>query len=409
MIRSLVFALLMTFGVYNVNEKPLKMDNDKTKKIEKIAKQHKVIGMALYVINGNNKFKHLFGLRNLKKSLPVTEKTLFRVASISKTVTAIAVMQLVERKKIDLDADINNYLKEKIKHNYFPQDFITSRMLLSHTSSIYDGKDYDRFLTRVYNSEFVPPLSELLVEESSIWINKKPATYFTYCNLNYGILATIIENVSGERFDKYVEKHILKPLNISGGYNVTSIKEKGQISVLYRGTIPQADNYENSCPVEKEYPIGINGLYYSPQGGLRISVTDLAKILQLFMNKGSYNGIEILQLKTVEQMEKIHWKSNGSNGDTNHNLFLSWGLGLQTTTHTKSGDYIMPNLSFTGHIGDAYGLIADMYYNREKNIGLLFISNGTFNTKGYSTGTISSYSKLEEDIFKFIDNEFVNK
>ncbi len=409
MIRNLVFALLMNFGVYNVNERPCKMDDDKTNKLEKIAKQHEVVGMGLFVINGNKKFKHQYGLRNLKDSLPVTEKTLFRIASISKTVTAIAVMQLVEKGQIDLDADINNYQKKRVKHKYFPNRIITPRMLLSHTSSIYDGKDYKMFLTRMYNSDFVPPVSELLTEESSIWINKEPGTYFTYCNLNYGILATIIENVSGERFDKYVEKHILKPLNIGGRYNISQIKEKSQISILYRGTEPQADNFESSYPVEREYSVGINGLYYSPQGGLRISVNDLTKILQVFMNKGSYEGAQILRSKTIEEMEKIYWKNNGLNGDTNHNLFLSWGLGLQKTTQTKDGDFIMPGLSFTGHIGDAYGLIADMYYNREKNIGFVFISNGTFNTKGYLPGTNSSYSKLEEDIFEFIDNEFIEK
>ncbi len=398
----------MIVEVYIVNKKPCEMD-DRTNKLEKIAKQHEVIGMGLCVINGNKKFKYNYGLRNLKRSLPVTEKTLFRIASISKTITAIAVMQLAEKEKIDLDTDINNYLKETIKHKYFPKDFITPRMLLSHTSSIYDGKDYEIFLTRMYNSDFVPPVSELLKEESSIWINKKPGTYFTYCNLNYGILATIIENVSKEKFDKYIENHILKPLNINGGYNVSQIKEKSQVCVLYRGTKPQADNFENIYPAEKEYPVGINGLYYSPHGGLRISVKDLTKILHLFMNKGSYDGIEILRSKTVEEMENIHWKSSGLNGETNHNLFLSWGLGLQKTTQTKSGDYIMPNLSFTGHIGDAYGLLADMYYNRNENIGFVFISNGTFNTKGYLPGTTSSYSNLEEDIFDFIYGEFVEK
>ncbi|NJO92597.1 MAG: serine hydrolase, partial [Chloroflexia bacterium] len=269
------------------------------------------------------------GLRNLSDSLPVTEKTLFRVASISKTVTATAVMQLVEKGAINIDVDINYYLKKGIRNKYFPDNIITPRMLLSHTSSVYDGPDYENFLARMYNSEFVPPVSELLSEESSIWINKKPGTFFTYCNLNYGILATIIENVSGERFDKYVEKYILKPLSISGGYNVSRIKERSQISVLYREAVPQAENYKNS------YPIGINGLYYSPQGGLRISVSDLAKILQMFMNKGIYKGIQILHSNTVEEMEKIHWKNNGSNGDTNHSQFLCWGSWASKKPHKQ--------------------------------------------------------------------------
>ncbi|NJO92596.1 MAG: hypothetical protein HC831_29255 [Chloroflexia bacterium] len=70
---------------------------------------------------------------------------------------------------------------------------------------------------------------------------------------------------------------------------------------------------------------------------------------------------------------------------------------------------MMPGLSFTGHIGDAYGLIADLYYNRDKDIGFVFISNGTYNTKGYLPGKNSSYLKLEEDIFDFVYKEFVKQ
>ncbi len=382
------------------------MDKNFDSELRAIAKRHQVIGMGLFIIKDNKSFTFYHGLRNLDDSLTVTENTLFRVASISKIVTAIALMQLVEQGEIQLDDDINNYLKRGIRNQFYPILPITSRMLLSHTSSIADNSDYEHFIERTYKERQVPAIYELFNGHSNIWINSKPGEYFNYSSLNYGILATIIENVTGERFDKYVEKNILKPLKISGGFNVANIKNKHQISVLYRGTEPQADNFQNGYPIEKNYPAGINGLYYSPHGGLRISVKDLAKVLQVLINQGEYQNAHILQAKTIEEMEKTEWKSNGKNGNTYHKLFLSWGLGLQKTTQTKGGDYVMPNISFTGHIGDAYGLISNLYYNRKNNIGFVFVANGTTNSKGYSPGVKSSFTKLEEEIFDFINDNF---
>ena len=380
------------------------------KEINSIIKKHDVIGMGLCVAKRDTIiYSYHYGLRNLVLNISVDEKTLYRVASISKVVTAIGVMQLVEKGEISLDSDINNYLNKGVRNKFYLKRPITIRMLLSHTSSLYDGPDYESFIARTYSQEQIPAIYELFDSKSNIWINRKPGTFFNYSNLNYGILATIIENVVNERFDRYIYENVLEPLNIDGGYNVARINSRDKISVLYRAEEPQADNYQNNYPKEKEYPLGINGHYYSPQGGLRISVTDLTKILQMLMNYGSYGSVQLLKKESVIAMESEHWINNDKNGNTYHHHFLSWGLGLQRTLQQDGGDYMMPGLSFFGHHGDAYGLLADLYYNREKNIGFVFISNGTRNQLGYLPSKKSRFSKLEEDVFEFIYQSFIKK
>lgn len=408
--HRIIIVLLISLCVNSYAQRKNNTMNENPKtELEAIAKKHNVIGLGVCIIKDGKSSTFYYGLRNLTDSLPVTENTLFRVASISKVVTAIAIMQLIEQGIIQLDEDINNYLKRGLRNRYYPKVPITCRMLLSHTSSINDNTDYEQFIERTYKEIQVPAIYELFNNQSNIWMNEKPGKYFNYSSLNYGILATIIENVTGERFDRYVETNILQQLGISGGFNIANIEDKHQISVLYRGTIPQTDYFQNNYPIDKDFPIGINGLYYAPQGGLRISVKNLSKILQMLLNKGIYKNNTILKAKTVEEMEISQWENNGTNGDTYHNLFLNWGLGLQKTTQTKGGDFIMPNTSFTGHIGDAYGLIGCMYYNREKNIGFVFISNGTTNKKGYLPGINSSYPRLEEEVFDFIYRNFIKE
>lgn len=385
-------------------------EEDANTKLNRIANKHEVIGMCISYVQKNTKPQiSVFGKRNLTYDLPVNENTLFKVASISKVVTAIAVMQLVENGELDLNKDISFYLKKSFSHTYFRNTPITSRMLLSHTSSIKDGKDYDSFLERTHSQGQFPSIYELINEGSDIWLNRKPGTFFNYSNLNYGILATIIEIITGERFDEYVDENILKPLEIDGGFNIQKIKSKEKISPLYRGTVPQVDYFKGIYPNYKFFPPGVNGVYFSPQSGLRISIKDLSKILRLFLNKGKIDSIRILQEESITLMEKEYWKYNGNNGDTYTDLFLSWGLGLQKTTNQIQKDYIMHNLNFIGHHGEAYGLIADMYYNRKNNFGFIFISNGTYNTSGYTKGNKSQFYRLEEEIYDFIFSKYVSK
>jgi hypothetical protein len=179
------------------------------------------------------------------------------------------------------------------------------------------------------------------------------------------------------------------------------------VAVLYRnqgGWTPQADNFQGEDPIPLflgNYTLGTNGLLFAPQGGLRISPSDLARIL-ILLKYGNFQGIEVVDSSTIELMQTPQWTYDGDNGDNYYGLFRSWGLGVHCTTDTEGGDRIFDGSEFKGHPGEAYGLISDMYWFSDPNLeaGFIFMTNGAFN--GFEFGEQSAYYSLEEEVFQAV-------
>ena len=119
-------------------------------------------------------------------------------------------MQLVDKRKLRLDDDVSKLAGCTIRNPKFPDKIITLRMLLSHTSSINDSQGY--FDMIAINPDKNP-------DWAKCYNNYEPGTNYQYCNYNYNIAGTILERISGERFDHYITKHILAPLGIYGGFS----------------------------------------------------------------------------------------------------------------------------------------------------------------------------------------------
>lgn len=352
-----------------------------------------------------------YGKADIGRDVEVNNNTKYRIASISKTVTATALMILYEQGHFQLDDPIHDFLGYNAVNPNFPEKGITFRMLLSHTSSLQDGSGYSDFLTASYNQVPPPNISELLLQggdyyTTNMWRTEQPGTHFTYSNSNYAVIGTLIEKISGKRFDIFVQETILDPLEIDGSFNVNLIDDIHNVSVLYRNGSPQADNYQGVYPDPfdgTKYEIGSNGLVFSPQGGLRVSALDLAKLMMLHSNYGTYKGTKILDSTTVALMHTPQWTYDGSNGDNYYNLFNAWGLGLHITTNRANGDIVIGEERFYGHPGEAYGLISDMYFDKEKDFWLIFITNGYYGSSGYPLGNSSAFYLPEEESFKLID------
>ena len=159
-------------------------------------------------------------------------------------------------------------------------------------------------------------------------LKKKLLGFYQYVNMNYCILGTIIENVSKERFDKYMINHVLKPLNITGSFNIYEMDKQvlDEVGTIYRKLTnetfdingkwtPKMDDFTNGYPIadHSEYIIGTNGALYGPMGSLRISLTELTYLVHMFINNGTYNNNIILKPETVEKMFKIIWKYDEKN------------------------------------------------------------------------------------------------
>ncbi len=388
--------------------------------IDAIKTQHDLMGGMVTMVCENGIYQTIpFGWADYEREILVNEETMFRIASVSKSVTAVALMQLVEQGLIGLDENVSSYLGFQLQNPNFVLSPITSRQLLSHTSSIVDGSGYSAFLSATYNFDPMPPLNQLLGSAGSYYTsdmfnNTLPGTYFNYSNINFGIIGTLVEKLSGQRFDEYIKEHILDPLEIAGSFNVNHIPDINNIAVLYRkisgSWVAQADHYQGVQPVYGNldgYIPGTNGLRFAPQGGLRVSTSDILKVFIALSTDGNYNGVQILEQETVQLMRSEAWLYNGANGNDYYGLFKSWGLGLHRITNTPNSDMVLSISDFMfGHPGEAYGLVSDVYMDPQQGLGLAFITNGC--GAGYQLGNQSAFYTVEEDIFNAVSQELEN-
>ncbi|MCY7411188.1 MAG: serine hydrolase [Chitinophagales bacterium] len=381
-------------------------------KLTTIFSDYQLLGMSVVeVCNNEITFSKGYGLADFENNLSITDSTLYRIASISKSITATALMKLYEQGLFHLDDDISDYLGFTLRNPNFPDDPITFRMVLSHTSSIKDGNKYDQFLSATSTQNPPPNISEYFVTggayfSNNVFQNKKPGTYFQYSNANFGLLGTLIEKISGIRFDIFCKQNIFDPLLITASFNVNDLPNICNVATLYRfqnnSWTPQADDFNCIMPAPKDlslYVIGNNGFIYSPQGGLRISANDLAKYMLMNANNGTYNGIQILKDTTAILMRKIQWQFDGSNGDDYSGLFKAYGLGIHITTNVANSDIVFPDRRTFGHPGEAYGLVSDMYFDSLKH-GVIFITNG--NKNEYIIGNNSAFYTVEADVFNAV-------
>lgn len=345
------------------------------KQLLKIMETYKVVGLSAAIFNDNKLiWKGGYGWANLEANLPVTPGTLFRAASLSKMVTATALMQLYDQGKFGLDDDISSYLGYQVRNPLYPNDKITFRHLLTHTSSILDDGGYATILeTPSLLSE--TPVKELLVPDGTYYdpatfSDYAPGSQFCYSNFGTGIVGALVEKLSGLAFDQYCARNIFKPLAMDASFEPAAIKNWQNIAVLYRPDTnltsfrPTKDNYQGHKPLPPESH-SPGTLAHSPAGGLRVNSTDFAKFIQAHMNGGAYSGTRILKSDTTDLMHNMHWAGFGLGG-----FYRQKGLNFHIT------DDLVPGKRLVGHAGEAYGLVSDAYYNPANKLGIVFFLNG---------------------------------
>lgn len=294
-----------------------------------------------------------------------TPEARVRIASISKLAVALAVMRLSDKGVLDLDRDVNDYLEWDVRHPGFPGRPVTLRMLLSHTSSLADGAGY------------ALPLDGLLadnLDDPGAWDDAHaPGSYFRYANVNYPLIAAVMESATGKRFDHIMRDEIFAPLDLDACFNWQGClgADDSDIVTLTRpdGRIARDDMAaERACPFVPAsngscdpalYPLGRNGSSYSPQGGMRISATGLARIGQVLLNDGE----PLLSRQAFAEMTRAEWVYDGNNGEDDNGYFRSFGLGVHILEDETGARWI-------GHSGDAYSLRAGLWVQPETRRGI---------------------------------------
>ncbi len=337
------------------------------------------------------------GKQDIEEDIDVCEDTIYRIASVSKIVVALAAMKLVEEGKMNIYEDVSKYLGFNLKNPNHPDKIITLEQIMTQTSSITDGfDDPNKGYDAVNGPSMHVPLEEILTNPNyeyynpRTFLNEAPGERWLYSNFGCGILACIVERVSGKLFTDYVKEILLDPLEIDGGFRVEQVKKLDMIASLYdyndKGYRKLRTKDKFLQIMFPKYPIGDN--FRGPAGGLFISPKDLSKIMMMMMNKGEYKGLRLFKEETILEMEKIHY-----DGFIPDRQYAAKGLQLcHLPFYTKE--------PLLGHFGYAYGLRSFMFYNRDN--GYIFMCSGS----NYEMLKDINISSMLNDVFKYLTSKY---
>lgn len=335
-----------------------------------------IVGLSVGVLHcGRLVWQTNLGYADLDRRIPVRADTKFRIASVSKLVTATALMQLWELGRLTLDEPIGDHLGYPVVNPHHPDRPITIRHLLTHRAGLRDGPAYDEFLMYTYNHpRAAPGFKELLCpggkyyRDGAVYSTNAPGSRYAYSNLGFGLLGTLVEKISGERFDEYCARRIFRPLGMTASFNPATLPDPTRLAVLYRaatnGWEAQFDNYRGVAPTNrlgKGYRIGHNALPCAPQGGGRASVDDLAGFIRIFIQPEHGEATGVLKPATIAVMLG---RSPADGGEA----------GLLAFHRTSR---LVPGETWIGHTGSAYGLHSLLFFQETGPMGVIVLTNGS--------------------------------
>ena len=303
----IILSIISAFTVHGQSDNP-KLDKLLIKKMKKSDR----IGMqAAYIANGELAWAGSYGIKTFQTDDKVNNSTLFMTASISKPVTALALMKLYDQGKLALDEDINTYMPFDVRNPNFPDDKITFRMLLSHVASIRDNWDMlEKGYTIDQGGDSPMSLEDFiksyLLEGGEYYDREKnfytvaPAMQQKYCNVGYDLIGYLVELISGRPFNEYMAEEVFTPLNMQNTYWFLSEIPHDNIATPHNMPFKETDYKGTQILKHFGYP-------GYPSGQLRTTVSDYDQILKLMVNKGVVDGNQFISNQTVDEFLTVQY------------------------------------------------------------------------------------------------------
>ena len=389
--------------------------------IESTMDSYMIPGASLAIVKDDAiVWERSFGYANIDDAVEVGNSTMFILSSVSKTITATALMQLWEGGFFNLDDAINAYLPFNVYHPDFPLEPITFKMLLSHTSGIKDNWSVmsyyngdSEFSLEYYLEQYLVPGGQFYGSNSN-FTNSIPGQGFVYSNIAVALIGLLVEHISGQPFNEYCNEYIFSPLGMENSYWLLSeIDDINQVAMPYELSAGSGSTcfeigcgvYDNSnpcfcdsacveyndCCYDYEEICGENGTggnelvlqeqyHYGysdyPSGQLRSSSHDLAIFMAAYIGNGLYNGYRVLDESTISLMKEIHFL------DANASQGLIW--------YYKNLDQRI----LFGHNGGDLGSLTEMFISLDDKIGIVILTN---------TSEYWGVVQIEEALFDFAE------
>ncbi|HXG93288.1 MAG TPA: serine hydrolase domain-containing protein [Blastocatellia bacterium] len=338
-LASLIVILILISAAQA--QQPTGLPADKREKIEKAItaemSRQNIPGLSVAVVVDHKLvWSNGYGLADLENFIPAKATTAYRLGSISKPITAAAVMQLVERGKIDLDAPIQRYCPA------FPEKQwpVTARQLLGHTSGVRHYKDETEFASTRHYASIVEGL-EMFKNDPLLF---EPGTKYSYTTHGYSILGCAVEGASGMKFDEYVRENVFKParmdrIRVDNVFDIIPNRAQGYQKA-------QSGELRNSGLADTSYKI--------PGGGFISTVEDLAKFA-IAMQTGA-----LVKKDTLDKM----WTSQTLKDGKPTSYGLGWGItnrnGLKEVSHGGAQQRVSTQLYMIPEKGLAVVLMTNL-------------------------------------------------
>jgi CubicO group peptidase (beta-lactamase class C family) len=388
------FPLLLVVMAFSCTGKTI--EERAEKKINALMEESGSVGLSVaVVVDGEIVYTRAFGKSSLENDTRLESDDIFRIASISKSFTTTALLKLVDEGRLSIDADVSTLTGFTVRNPAYPDVPVTVKMLLSHSSSLNDSQGYFSLdvLNPATNSDYGKCYNDYM-----------PGTKYQYCNLGFNTLGTIIEKVSGTRFDRYVRDVVILPLQLTASFNVDDLAGATFVSLYHPDTTGFAATgktgfklsegvYDSRAAIlDTAYIMGYSTPLFSPTGGMKISAPGLARYMIMHMNYGTdpSTGSRILSEESSAAMQTpVMETGEGS----------EYCLALARTSNLVKGEVL------TGHTGSAYGLYSAMYFEPEKRFGFVMMTNGT--TPDYAN-YVDGFAPVQRVVINILYDLFVN-
>lgn len=315
---------------------------------------------AAILVDGEVVWKAGFGLADRETGRPFTTDTVMNIASISKTVTGVALMRAVEHGRLSLDTDVGEILPFPVRNPHHPDQPITLRQLATHTSGLVDrwdvyaasyhfGRDAPRPLGDFLAGYLVPGGKDYAREN---FLDAAPGTHREYSNIGAGLAGFAVESATGRTLDAWTQEQVFRPL--------------GMTRTRWRIDAMPMDDHATLHVAQDGIAVAIQPYAVTtwPDGGLRTSVDDLSRFFAMLLQGGTLNGTRVLERRSVEEMVRLqftaaHAPDNVDIAEKNSGLF--W----QTKFDTR----------YVGHGGSDPGLKTEMLATPDLRAGVILFTN----------------------------------
>jgi len=351
----------------NLNQEKHVLFDEYRQAVQKVMAEEEIPGVSIALVDRDGiQWAAGFGYTDKNQKTPVTTETIFAAMSITKVITATAVMFAVQDGAVELDVPIVEYLPGFSVNSRFeenPQNKITLRHLLTHTSGL-------AFDTTVGNGGEMQNVSfeDHIKSISNTWLRYKVGEKILYSNIGMDLAAYILQVRTGKPYSQYLSERIFKPMNMSNSStDLTFIRRHPNRAIGHQ-------------PHVKEAPLGIVDFYLGA-GSVFTNAIDLARFIQFHLNRGRVDQEPILDERFIDMMytpSPLLYPSEGSKGNA---------VGI-LRSKSKDGNHQL------GHDGGGLGFCAYMYWYPEYGFGAVIMVNSSLNKDNGAEAWINSFMKM---------------